>query len=93
MVHDVEGLRGSVHAELIVDESATQPILSAFGVQATLVGRQADGRSRVDVRAHTVNGLAEQLAGWATAAEVLGPTDVRKALGLLGRRIAETYGE
>ncbi len=46
LVHDIEGLRSNVHAELIVDESTTHPILSAFGIQATMVSREADGRSR-----------------------------------------------
>lgn len=93
MVQRVDGLRGSIQADLIVDAAVVQPLLTAFGVHATLMSKQPDGRFLVIVRAHTVTGLAEQLAGWTSAAHVIRPTEVRKALAALGQQIADTYRE
>jgi predicted DNA-binding transcriptional regulator YafY len=45
----------------------------------------------VTVRAHTVTGLAAQLAGWTASVQVLEPAAVREALFDLGRRITEAY--
>jgi predicted DNA-binding transcriptional regulator YafY len=91
MVERVEGLRGAVQAELAVDTNALEPLLAAFGPHAAFVGEQPDGRSLVTVRAHTVTGLAEQLAGWTASVQVLEPAAVREALFDLGRRITEAY--
>ncbi|SKC40513.1 helix-turn-helix transcriptional regulator [Plantibacter cousiniae (nom. nud.)] len=93
MADHVEGLRGSVQAELLVNATAVQPLLKAFGIHAAVTGEQPDGRSLITVHAHTVTGLAEQLAGWTSAAQVLNPTEVRKALAAIGQRLADTYRE
>ncbi|MGV8883600.1 MAG: helix-turn-helix transcriptional regulator [Rhodoglobus sp.] len=93
MSQRVEGLRGGIQAEIVVDAPAVHALLTAFGVHATLGGERADGRSLVTVRAHTVTGIAEQLAGWTSVAQVLEPAAVRKALAALGQRITEVYSE
>lgn len=93
MTKRIEELRGGIQAQLLVDATAVRALLTAFGVHATLISEQPDGRSLVAVRAHTVTGLAEQLAGWTNAALVAEPAEVRKALAELGRRITATYSE
>ncbi|WP_285040271.1 WYL domain-containing protein [Plantibacter sp. LMC-P-059a] len=91
MTDHVEALRGSVQAALLVDAAAVRPLLQAFGVHAAVTGEQPDGRSLITVRAHSVTGLAEQLVGWTSAAQVLEPAEVRTALAAIGRRIIDTY--
>lgn len=50
------------------------------------------GRARMEVSAHRVDALAEQLAGWTGVAEVMAPPSVRSALRTLGERMASLYG-
>ncbi|WP_119696800.1 hypothetical protein [Microbacterium halotolerans] len=45
----------------------------------------------VEVRAHRVEALAEQLAAWSSVAEVIEPIQVRARLRKLGERLVEQY--
>ncbi|MBO3663040.1 helix-turn-helix transcriptional regulator [Microbacterium stercoris] len=87
----IEALRGSASATVRVEPHAVEALLSRFGAQATDLGPAPDGRTVVDARAHTVQALAEQLAGWAEVAEVTGPTEVRAELARLGGVLVERY--
>lgn len=49
-------------------------------------------RLRATITAHTVGGLAEQLAGWSGTVHVVGPPEVRAELARLGRDLVERYG-
>ena len=93
MVDRVEGFRGAVHAVVRVEPWAVRALCDRFGVQAQPLDDppDGDGRVRIEVRAHRVDALAEQLAGWTSAAEVVEPADVRAALRELGERIATQY--
>lgn len=88
MVEEVEGLRGEARALVRVEPWALRALRDRFGRQ----GRPVDGRPHVvEVRAQSVPALAEQLAGWADAIEVLEPTEVRRALRELGERIVRRH--
>ncbi|WZO41784.1 WYL domain-containing protein [Microbacterium sp. LWO13-1.2] len=93
MVERVEGFRGAVRAVVRVEPWAVRALCDRFGVQAQLLDDppDRDGRVRVEVQAHRVDALAEQLAGWTSAAEVVEPAEVRTALRELGERIAALY--
>lgn len=97
MVERVENLRGETRAEVLVNSWAVRALCDRFGAQAKIleVGADADNdvRVRVEVRAHRVDALAEQLAGWTSVAEVLAPAEVRQALHQLGQRLTAKYGE
>ena len=60
-------------------------------MQARIGTPDAEGAARAEVSAHTVEALAEQLAGWTGAAEVVEPPEVRAALRMLGERITALY--
>ena len=45
----------------------------------------------IEVRAHRLDALAEQLAGWTDVVEVLEPSALRAALRELGERIVLRY--
>ncbi|WP_309068680.1 WYL domain-containing protein, partial [Microbacterium sp.] len=87
----IEGLRGSVAAIVQVDPAAAEALLTLFGAQATALGTADDGRTIVEARAHSVQALAEQLAGWAAVAEVIRPREVRDDLARLGALLVDRY--
>ncbi|WP_431805481.1 helix-turn-helix transcriptional regulator [Microbacterium paraoxydans] len=88
MVASVEGLRGEARAVVRAEPWAVRAVLDRFGRQATVLDPD---ELLVEVRAHRTDALAEQLAGWTGAVEVLEPVEVRAALRELGERIAEQY--
>lgn len=93
MVERVESLRGAVRAVVRVEPRAAKALSDRFGAQARMLsGELADaGRVSMEVSAHRVDALAEQLAGWAGVAEVVEPSDVRAALRELGERLVALY--
>ncbi|UYO97836.1 WYL domain-containing protein [Microbacterium sp. M28] len=91
MVQRVEDMRGTVRAVVRVQPWAVRALCDRFGVQARIGTPDAEGAARVEVSAHTVEALAEQLAGWTGAAEVVEPPEVRAALRMLGERITALY--
>ncbi|QPZ38678.1 helix-turn-helix transcriptional regulator [Paramicrobacterium chengjingii] len=91
-VAEVEALRGSSTADVMVSTYAASAFISRFGAQVTVTDASGDGRIRVEARAQSTEALAEQLAGWSTAIDVLGPLDVRRALAELGSKLVEHYG-
>ncbi|MFK0240540.1 helix-turn-helix transcriptional regulator [Microbacterium sp. NPDC090281] len=95
MVERVEEMRGSVRAVVAVEPWAVKALRDRFGVQARMLSDAPDGegRVRIEISAHRVDALAEQLAGWTGAAEVIEPAVVRVALRQLGERIVSRYGD
>lgn len=95
MVERVEEMRGAARAVVGVEPWAVKALRDRFGAQARMLSEEpdADGRVRMEVSAHRVDALAEQLAGWTGAAEVLEPVAVRAALRELGERIVARYGD
>lgn len=93
MTARVEGLRGAVHATVAVEPWAVRAVLDRFGEQAKMleVSPQAGGRAVMEVSAQHTEALAEQLAGWTSALEVIEPQEVRAALSALGQRIMSQY--
>lgn len=95
MVDRVEDLRGEVRAILLVQPWAVKALCDRFGVQARILeagpDAAAEGRASIEVRAHRVDALAEQLAGWTSVAEVREPPEVRVALHQLGAQLIAKY--
>lgn len=95
MVERVEDLRGTVRATVRVLPWAVRPLCAHFAAHARILEADADaaGRTLVEVRAHRIDALAEQLSGWANVVEVEGPQEVRRALRDLGRRLVAQYDD
>lgn len=93
MIDRVEDLRGSARATVRVQPWAVRALCDRFGVQARILDAppDADGRTLVEVSAHRTDALAEQLAGWTSVVEVVGPHEVRGELRELGERIVAQY--
>lgn len=90
MVERVEELRGEVRATIRVQPWAVRALLDRFGAQVRMLDDDGDA-ALVEVRAHRLDALAEQLAGWTSAAEVIEPVEVRIELLRLGERIVAQY--
>ena len=88
MVERVEGLRGEARAVVRAEPWALRALGDRFGAQARILDGEA---GLVEVRAHRVDALAEQLAGWTDAVEVIEPVEVRTALRSLGERLVARY--
>ncbi|MFB7252476.1 helix-turn-helix transcriptional regulator [Microbacterium sp. NPDC056234] len=91
VVQRVEEMRGTVRAVVVVQHWAVRALCDRFGAQARMLDPDAEGAARVEVSAHAIDALAEQLAGWAGAAEAVEPPEVRAALRALGERIVALY--
>jgi hypothetical protein len=63
-----------------------------FGRHCEPLETLPDGRVRVRVAAPMALSIAEQLAGWGAAVEVLEPEPVRAELARLGAELVARYG-
>src|SRR5690606_28892551 len=92
MVEAVERVRGAVEATVVVEPYAVAALLDRFGVHGERVGSETGGRAIVRVRAQDARALAEQLAGFHSAAVVRGPAEVRAELARIGAELVRAYG-
>ena len=84
---ELENLRSGVAATLRVPSWAVPVLQRQFGRYCTVADADT-GRSIVEVRAHQLTGLAEQLAGWGNRIDVLPPADLRAELRRIGTDLA-----
>ncbi|MDA3648095.1 WYL domain-containing protein [Saccharopolyspora indica] len=87
---EVEQRRSLVSAVVLVDAELFPVLRKRFGRHCEVVERTA-GHVRARVTAHLARSLAEQLAGWGSAVEVLEPDSVRRELARIGRDLTERY--
>lgn len=90
-VATVEAHRSAVRARVRAPSRLLPVLRSHFGTYLDDV--EDDGTHvRASVGAHSVTGLAEQLAGWALHVEVLDPPAVRAELARIGAALVERHG-
>jgi predicted DNA-binding transcriptional regulator YafY len=92
VVDEVEQRRSDASAEVLVDPWLIRGLRATFGRYLDVIGEEPDGRLRARVAAQSDNAIAEQLAGWATMIEVVGPEPVVSELGRLGAALTARYG-
>lgn len=97
MVARVEERRGAARAVVVVKADAAGALLERFGAQARVIDDPAAESSAdlvcVEVRAHRLEALAEQLVGWSDVAEVMEPPELRRALFELASRVRRMYAD
>jgi predicted DNA-binding transcriptional regulator YafY len=91
VVDAVEQQRSEASATVVVSARLATVLRAAFGRYAEVVGHEPDGRVRVRVAAQSTTAVAEQLAGWATMAEVVGPPEVVAELARIGAELVDRY--
>ena len=91
VVAELEERRSAVAATVVVPPQLVAVLQGLFGRHCTPGDPAADGRVQVQVAAHTVRSVAEQLAGLGGAVEVLDPPAVRAELARLGAELVERH--
>jgi predicted DNA-binding transcriptional regulator YafY len=76
-----------VQADLRVRREHLTPLRYQFGDDLEIGAELPDGRFDVSVAGTGITMLAQQLAGWGTTIDVVGPTPLRDALLRIGREL------
>jgi predicted DNA-binding transcriptional regulator YafY len=92
VVDEVEQRRSGASATVLVDPRLVRGLQLSFGRYLDVAGEEPDGRVRATVAAQSTTAVAEQLAGWATLIEVVGPPDVVSELARIGTELVDRYG-
>ena len=92
VVEEVEQRRSPVTAAVLVAARLLPVLQVQFGRHCELVAELEDGRAHVLVAAPMALTIAETLAGWGAAVEVLEPDSVRAELARLGAELVAQYG-
>ncbi|MTE13646.1 helix-turn-helix transcriptional regulator [Nocardia aurantiaca] len=91
VVEEVERQRSTLSATVLVTASLAPVLREQQGRHCVLDGPADDGRVRARVTAPTPLMIAQQLAGWGAAVEVVEPESVRAELARLGAELVRRY--
>jgi predicted DNA-binding transcriptional regulator YafY len=84
---DVNELRRTVKAHLLVRREHVTALRYQFGDDCEVGDERADGRVDVTVAATSVTVLAQQLAGWGITIDIAGPVALQHELVRIGREL------
>lgn len=84
---EVEQLRSGVAATLRVPDWIVAILQQQFGRYCTVLRREPPSQAIVEVRAHLLIGLAEQLAGWGNRIDIITPAELRTELHRIGTEL------
>lgn len=91
MVGEVEQRRSGLTATVLIDPALVPVLRAHFGRHGEPLGMTDDERMRLRVAGQFARSIAEQLAGWGAAVEVLEPAEVRTELARLGAELVARY--
>lgn len=91
VVDEVEERRAPFSATILIDAAVLPVLRKQFGRHCDTLGTHDDGRARVRVAAPMALSIAEHLAGWGGAVEVLEPDSVKAELARLGEELVQRY--
>jgi predicted DNA-binding transcriptional regulator YafY len=91
VVAEMEQRRSLVQATVLIEGRFVPVLQSHYGRHCEVLGTWDDGRARVRVGSHIARSIAEQLAGWGNAVEVLEPEEVRSELARIGAELVQSY--
>ena len=91
VVAELEGRRSTVTATVLAPDRLVPVLQAVFGRHCVVGAARDGGRREVQVAAHTVRSVAEQLAGLGGAVEVLEPDEVRAELVRIGGELVERH--
>ncbi|SFO54581.1 Predicted DNA-binding transcriptional regulator YafY, contains an HTH and WYL domains [Geodermatophilus obscurus] len=98
VVGEMERRRSLVTASVRAPARLVPVLRDRFGRHCTVGerpdggGPDGDGRVALQVAAHTARSVAEQLAGFGGAVEVVGPAEVRAELAVIGAELVAVHG-
>jgi predicted DNA-binding transcriptional regulator YafY len=88
----VNALRRGVEARLRARREQLEPLRYQFGDDLRVDRECPNGEAVVIVSGSSVTALAQQLAGWGGAIEVLGPAALRRELVHIGHELVRHHG-
>ncbi|RDI52846.1 putative DNA-binding transcriptional regulator YafY [Nocardia mexicana] len=91
VVDEVEQHRATTSATVLISERLAPILQHQQGRHCVVDGPIGDGRVQVRITAPTPLMVAQQLAGWGSAVDVVEPPSVRDELGRLGSELVERY--
>ena len=91
VVDQIEQQRSLVQATVLIEGRFAPVLQSHYGRHCEVLDILDDGRVRIRVASHMARSIAEQLAGWGSAVEVLEPDDVRRELARIGAELVRRY--
>jgi predicted DNA-binding transcriptional regulator YafY len=91
IVDQMERRRSLVWATVLIEDRFVHVLQSHYGRHCKVLDTFDDGRVRVQVASHMARSVAEQLAGWGKAVEVLEPEAVRNELARIGTELVRSY--
>lgn len=91
VVDQVERRRSGLDATVLIAERHLPILQDHFGRQSEVEETLDDGRVRVRVSAPVAWMIAQQLAGWGSMIEVLGPLSVQEELARIGAELVGRY--
>ncbi|MFE4462676.1 helix-turn-helix transcriptional regulator [Nocardia tengchongensis] len=91
VVEQVERQRSTLAATVLIQADLAPVLRKQQGRHCILDGPADDGRVRARVTAPTPLMIAQQLAGWGAAVEVIEPESVRAELARLGAELVRRY--
>lgn len=91
VVGEVEEKRSGVSATVLTDQRNVSVLRGQFGRHCVVEGEEADGRVRLRLSAHLARSIAERIAGWGAAVEVVDAPAVRTELGRIGAELTARY--
>jgi predicted DNA-binding transcriptional regulator YafY len=91
VVDDVEQRRSLLTATLLIATRLLPVLRVQFGRHCEPHDPRDDGRVRVTVAAPTAISIAEKIAGWGAAVEILEPDSVKVELSRIGSELVQRY--
>jgi predicted DNA-binding transcriptional regulator YafY len=91
VVAEMEQRRSLVQATVLIEGQFVHVLQSHYGRHCEVLDAVDDGRVRIRVASHMARSIAEQLAGWGKAVEVLEPEEVRDELARIGTELMRCY--
>lgn len=89
---NVDELRAPVRAQAWADPEIVSLCRSEFGNRVRIGPAGPDGRVEVELRGHSPEALAREVAGFGGRLEVVEPADVREELAIIGAELNAAYG-
>jgi predicted DNA-binding transcriptional regulator YafY len=93
VVDEMEQRRSLVSSTVLIAARLLPILRDRFGRHCEPLETCDDGRVRVRVAAHMPVGIAQELAGWGDAVEVLEPDAVKAELARLGSELVARYAQ
>lgn len=91
----IEEMRTPQHVDAVVESGMVGVLRWMFDRQLTVLTESVDGeapqRLRIRIGGHSVERIAQQVAGFGAHIEVTGPPEARAALAQVGRHLVDAY--